>query len=372
MGPEIFRAKHFPNATPSEWNDWRWQLRNRYQNVKQLSTFLNLSDDERSAIEKHEGSLPVAITPYYSSLLNVDDPSDGLRRTVVPVGAEYVHTEGESRDPLGEDPHRPVPGIVHRYPDRVLFLVTGYCSLYCRYCTRSRLVGDNEEFRSDLKEWERALEYIKSHPEIRDVLISGGDPLTLSDDKLDWILSRLRAISHVEFIRMGTKVPMVLPQRITEALTSVLKKYHPLWLSIHINHPRELTTESKAACEKLADAGLPLGSQTVLLKGVNDNVETMKELMHGLLKIRVKPYYLFHCDPISGSAHFRTTVEKGLEIIQGLRGHTTGYAIPHYAIDIAGEGGKVALVPEYIVGRDGKNLLVRNYEGRTFSYPDGN
>jgi len=359
----------FSNITWREWNDWRWQLRNRFKKLEQIEGFLNLTSDERLAIEKKQGLLSVAITPYYASLIQ-DKVKDPLRKTVLPLGQEAIHSFGETPDPLGEEPHRPVPGVVHRYPDRIIFLVTGFCSVYCRYCTRSRLVGDNGEYRVNPKEWEKAFEYIENHKEIRDVLISGGDPLTLSDDRIEYLLKRLRSIPHVEFIRIGTKVPFVLPQRITPSLCRVLKKYHPVWMSVHVLHPNEVTLESKIACERLANAGVPLGSQTVLLKGVNDQAEVLKKLFHSLLKIRVKPYYLFHCDPISGSAHFRTSVQKGIELIQSLRGHTSGYAIPHYAIDIAGSGGKVALSPEYIQGRDGDYLIVKNYKGEIYNYPD--
>jgi lysine 2,3-aminomutase len=271
---------------------------------------------------------------------------------------------------LAEDEDSPVPGIVHRYPDRVLFLATSFCSTYCRYCTRSRMVGNGRRGPCSQEYWERAIGYIEATPTVRDVLLSGGDPLTLSDEKLEWLLLRLRRIRHVEVLRIGTKVPVVLPQRITPALIRMLKRYHPLWMSIHFTHPDELTPEVARACERLSDAGIPLGSQTVLLAGINDNVETMKRLVHGLLQIRVRPYYLYQCDPISGSSHFRTSVRKGLEILAGLRGHTTGYAVPTYVIDAPGGGGKIPLTPNYVAGRDGDDLLLMNYEGEVFRYPD--
>jgi lysine 2,3-aminomutase len=365
-----FRKRFFPNVTSTEWNDWHWQLRNRIRDISQVGRIIRLSADERSAISRHAGPLPVAITPYYASLLDPDDPYQPVRRTVVPVNDEYVRTPGEADDPLGEDAHSPVPGLVHRYPDRVLFLVTGFCSTYCRYCTRSRMVGGGGEHSFNLEQWEQAIAYIEATPVVRDVLVSGGDPLTLPDEKLAWLLSRLRRIPHVEMLRLGSKVPVVLPQRITADLTRMLKRYHPLWMSIHFTHPDELTPEVGQACERLADAGIPLGSQTVLLAGINDKVETMRRLVHGLLRLRVKPYYLYQCDPISGSAHFRTPVEKGLEIIRGLRGFTTGYAVPAYVIDAPGGGGKIPLLPEYVLGRDGSDLVLRNYEGRTYRYPD--
>ncbi|MEJ2169262.1 MAG: KamA family radical SAM protein, partial [Desulfobacterales bacterium] len=265
----------------------------------------------------------------------------------------------------------PVPGLIHRYPDRVLFLVTEFCSTYCRYCTRSRMVGQAQKTAFHMQHWEQALAYIEANSAVRDVLLSGGDPLTLPDEKLEYLLMRLRQIPHVEILRIGTKAPMVLPQRITYALTRMLKRYHPLMISIHCTHPDELTSEVREACTRLADAGIPLGSQTVLLAGVNDRVDTMKALVHGLLRIRVRPYYLYQCDPIVGSGHFRTPVEKGLEVIHGLRGYTTGYAVPTYVIDAPGGGGKIPLLPEYVVGREGGDLLLKNYAGRIYRYSAG-
>ena len=365
-----FRRRFYPNATVRDWNDWRWQNRNRIRNAVGLERMLRLSVDERAAILRHEGPLPLGITPYYASLLDEYDETHALRRTVVPTGSEYIRTPGEADDPLGEDTHSPVPGLVHRYPDRVLFLVTQLCSTYCRYCTRSRLVGATGEQSVRKADLERGLAYIEATPTVRDVLLSGGDPLSLSDDRLDWILARLRAIPHVEFIRIGSKQPVAMPQRITPSLVRVLRRYHPLWMSLHFTHPDELTPETAEACGRLSDAGIPLGSQTVLLKGVNDDVETMRRLVQGLLRIRVRPYYLYQCDPISGSGHFRTTVQTGLDIIRGLRGHTTGYAVPTFVIDAPGGGGKIPLLPDYVAGRDGDDLLLVNYEGRTFRYPD--
>ncbi|MBN2031862.1 MAG: KamA family radical SAM protein [Deltaproteobacteria bacterium] len=365
-----FRKRFFPESNLTEWNDWHWQLRHRIRDINSLSNLITLSEDERIAMTSMAGQLPLAITPYYASLLDRKDPLQPLRRCVIPVTGEYLHSAGEAADPLGEDHDSPVPGLVHRYPDRVLFLITDFCSTYCRYCTRSRMVGHGNGFAASMDRWEKALAYIASTPRVRDVLLSGGDPLTLPDESLQWLLTRLRRIKHVEFVRIGTKAPVVLPQRITPTLTRMLKKYHPLWMSIHFSHPEELTPEVSQACERLADAGIPLGSQTVLLAGINDRVETMKNLVHGLLKMRVKPYYLYQCDPILGSAHFRTPVQKGLEIIRGLRGHTTGYAVPTYVIDAPGGGGKIPLLPDYVVGRDGEDLLLTNYEGRTYRYPD--
>lgn len=365
-----FRKRFYPDATSVEWNDWKWQVRHRIRDLKELSRLIQLSADEKTAIEKHVGSLPVGITPYYASLMDEFNSEQGIRRTHIPVNGEYLKVKGEFEDPLGEDHDTAVPGLVHRYPDRVLFLTTGFCSTYCRYCTRSRLVGGGAEYTFNLSQWEKAAQYIEAHPEIRDCLLSGGDPLTIGDDKLEWLLNRLRGIKHLEFIRIGTKVPVVMPQRITPQLIKILKKFHPLWMSIHFTHPDEITPEVTESCARLANAGIPLGSQTVLLKGVNDNVETIKSLVHKLLKIRVRPYYLYQCDPISGSSHFRTPVEKGLEIIRGLRGHTTGYANPTFVVDAPGGGGKIPLMPDYIVGREGEDLLLTNFENGTYRYRD--
>ncbi len=364
-----FRRRFFRDVVDREWNDWRWQSRHRFRTLDQLERVLALSDDEREALRQGGTMLPIGITPYYLSLLDTEDASQPLRTTVIPVTGEFVRTEGEADDPLGEDGHSPVPGLVHRYPDRVLLLALDFCSTYCRYCTRSRVVGHGEIAPNEAR-LEKVFEYLRGATQVRDVLISGGDPLAMSEDRLDWILRRLRAIPHIEFVRIGTKMPAVLPQRITPELCRVLRKYHPLWMSVHFLHPDECTPESARACGRLADAGIPLGSQTVLLKGVNDDVPTMKELVQRLLTMRVRPYYLYQCDPISGSSHFRTPVAKGLEIIQGLRGHTTGYAVPTYVIDAPGGGGKIPLQPDSVVGRDGDWLLLRNFEGKTFRYPD--
>ena len=352
-----------PDPEPPDQAEWLWQLRNRITNPEQL----DLTPDEKKTIQHLH--LPLAITPYYAKIAQ---GSPALRKTVIPSPEELTFSPGEALDPLHEDQHSPVPGIVHRYPDRVLFLVTDFCSTNCRYCTRSRMVSQGHG-DSTKERWSQALAYIRSHSEIRDVLISGGDPLTMSDEKIDWLLTNLRAIPHVEFIRIGTKVPAVLPMRITELLCNTLRKHHPLWLSLHFTHPAELTPEAIRACTMLADAGIPLGSQTVLLKGVNDDPAILKELFHGLLKARVRPYYLYQCDPIQGSAHFRTTVQTGLDIIRQLRGHTTGYAVPTYVIDAPGGGGKIPLSPDYFQGYDAEgNVLLKNYEGKPYQYPGTN
>lgn len=367
---EEFYQRFYPDSKPNDWSNWKWQVRNRIRTYNELTRFLVLQADESKAIDLHSGSLPLGITPYYLSLFDEFDSLQGLRRTHVPVEGEFLTSYGEARDPLGEDGHSAVPGLIHRYPDRVLFLTTGFCATYCRYCTRSRLVGGNSEYSFNLSQWEKAIQYIEAHSEIRDCLLSGGDPLSIGDDKLEWLLNRLRNIKHLEFIRIGTKIPVVMPQRITPQLVKMLKRFHPLWMSIHFTHPDELTPEVQLACSRLANAGIPLGSQTVLLKGINDEVGIIKTLMHGLLKNRVRPYYLYQCDPITGSNHFRTSVEKGLEIIEGLRGHTTGYAIPTFVVDAPGGGGKIPISPNYILGREGKDLILRNYAGGQYRYPD--
>jgi lysine 2,3-aminomutase len=366
---KAFRRKFFPNTDDKQWHNWHWQINHRIQTILQLRRFLNLSTEETDAVGNLSVKLPLGITPYYMSLISREDPDSPLRRTVVPTVHEFFKTPEEADDPLCEDRQSPVPGLVHRYPDRVLLLALDFCSTYCRYCTRSRVVGHGRLYPARNR-LEKAMDYIRSNTQIRDVLISGGDPLTLSDDRLNWILTKLRQISHVEIVRIGTKVPAVLPQRITPQLVRMLRRHHPIWMSLHFTHPDECTPEAYRACAMLADAGIPLNSQTVLLAGINDTVDTMTELVHHLLKMRVRPYYLYQCDPISGSSHFRTPVEKGLEIIRGLRGFTSGYAVPTYVIDAPGGGGKIPVMPEYVMGRDGSEWFLRNYEGNTFQYPD--
>jgi lysine 2,3-aminomutase len=364
-----FIKRFYPDVQDEQWNDWRWQIRNRIQSLKQFTQYVRLSEQEEKALSRGRKSFPFAITPYYLSLLSPLDPLDPIRLSVVPNIREYEIAEDEKEDPLNEDACSPVPGLVHRYPNRVLFLATDFCSVCCRYCTRSRLIGNvhRENCRNN---WAAAISYIEQHPEIEDVLISGGDPLTLPLQPLENLLARLKRIEHLKLIRIGSKVPVVLPQRISLNLVSMLKKYHPLFISLHFTHPRELTPETREACARLANAGIPLGSQTVLLKGINDKVQTMRELMMGLLSFRVRPYYLYQCDPIRGSRHFRTPVQTGLDIIQGLRGFISGYAIPHYVIDAPGGGGKIPLLPDYAGGHDGNNLLLRNYAGNLYQYPD--
>lgn len=363
-----FRKHFYPNISELQWNDWKWQLQNRISTYKEISKFLNLSQEERLAIDVETTHCPFAITPYYLSIIDLDDQNSALRKTVVPNIKEQIISKGECEDPLSEEHTSPVEGIVHRYPDRVLFLTTGFCSVYCRYCTRSHMVDGHSKIMR--QHWDSAIQYIKEHKEIRDVIISGGDPLTLSDAEIDYLLSQLSTIEHLDMVRIGTKVPMVLPMRITENLLNIFRKYKPLYLSVHATHPDEITPESAKAINAIADAGVVMGSQTVLLKGVNDNIEVMSSLMHKLLKVRIKPYYLFQCDPIIGSKHFRTSVNKGKEIIHGLRGFTSGYAVPQYVIDTPNGGGKVPILPNYYKGRDKDNLYLYNYEGKVYAYPD--
>lgn len=365
---KVFLQKHFPGTSIEEWNDWKWQIRNSFTSLHQLASIVELSGTEKQVLLSPGVHLPLRITPYYASLLLDPEGGYAVRKAMIPGIQELQLAPGEQTDPLNEEATTPVPHLVHRYPDRVLFLATGFCSSYCRYCTRTHLVAREKVHFN--QEWESALAYIRQHKEVRDVLISGGDPLTMPEKMLKRLLLELRQIPHVEILRIGTKVPVVLPQRITPSLTRMLKQFHPLMISIHFMHPAELTPETAEACNRLADAGIPLGSQTVLLKGINDDMMVMRKLMQGLLKIRVRPYYLYQCDPIPGSAHFRTPVSKGIEIIRGLRGFTTGYAVPNYVIDAPGGGGKIPLLPEYMTGKENGSLILKNYEGKIFYYPD--
>jgi lysine 2,3-aminomutase len=356
------------HVSAADWQDWTWQLKNRITTLDQLERYMVLTPEERRGVAFAGKKLAVAITPYFFNLIDRADPDCPIRKQVVPREAEMYIAAEEKLDSLGEDEHSPVPGLVHRYPDRVLFLVTDRCAAYCRYCTRSRLVSNAQDYNFH-PEYEQGLRYIESHPEVRDVLLSGGDPLLLSDKKLEHLLSRLRAIKHVEFIRIGSRIPVFLPQRITPELCEILKKYGPIWMSIHVNHPKEATAELRDACERLSLAGVPLGNQSVLLAGVNDDPEVMKALVHRLLRMRVRPYYLYQMDLITGGSHFKVDVRKGLEIIQSLRGHTTGYAVPQYVIDAPGGGGKVPINPEYLESIEEDRVIFRNYEGRRFEYP---
>jgi lysine 2,3-aminomutase len=345
--------QHIP---ASDWQDWTWQLKNRITTLEQLERFMVLTPEERRGVAFAGKKLALAITPYFFNLIDRDDPNCPIRKQVIPREDEMLVASEEQLDSLGEDEHSPVSGLVHRYPDRVLFLVTDRCAAYCRYCTRSRLVSNAQDYNFH-PEYEQGLRYIEAHPEVRDVLLSGGDPLLLSDKKLEHLLSRLRAIKHVEFIRIGSRIPVFLPQRITPELCDVFRRHGPVWMSIHVNHPKEATAELRDACE------------SVLLAGVNDDAEVMKALVHRLLRMRVRPYYLYQMDLITGGSHFKVPVRKGMEIIAALRGHTTGYAIPQYVIDAPGGGGKVPINPEYLVSMDEKEVVFRNYEGRIFRYP---
>ena len=361
---------HWAHVPASDWNDWHWQLRHRITTLAQLEERLELSADERAGCLFAPHKLALAITPHFFNLIDPKNPNCPIRRQVIPNIAESVVSFGESTDPVGEEGTMPVPGIVHRYPDRVLFLITDRCASYCRYCTRSRLVSNAQEYDFH-PELEQGLKYIEAHPEIRDVLLSGGDPLLLSDAKLDALLGRLRAIKHVEFIRIGSRIPVFLPQRITPELAEIFRKHGPIWMSIHTNHPQEITAELSAACERLSLAGVPLGNQSVLLQGINDSPEIIKSLVHRLLMIRVRPYYLYACDLIEGSTHFRAPIQKGIDIIRALRGHTTGYAVPQLIIDGPGGGGKIPINPEYVQAIHDGILELRNYEDRSYIYPSG-
>ncbi len=359
----------FKDATPFDWEDWRWQMRNRIRTLDVLSKIVNLTKEEIEGIKGCGEKLTMSIPPYFASLMDPDNPACPIRLQCIPQKYELETASDEMRDPCGEDSHSPVHGLVHRYPDRVLFLVNEMCAMYCRYCTRSRMVGDGNRTLSR-ETYEAAFDYIRSNKKIRDVLISGGDPLTMSDRVLEYIIKTLKSIPHVEFVRIGSRVPVTLPQRITFDLVNMLKKYSPIWMSIHFNHASEVTKRVKFACDLLADSGIPMGSQTVLLRGVNDKPSVMKKLMHELLKIRVRPYYIYQCDPILGSKHFRTPVSVGINIIEKLRGHTTGYAVPTYVIDGPGGGGKIPISPGYIVSQEGGKWTLRNYAGKEFVYND--
>ncbi len=352
-----------------KWDDYKWQLRNRVNTLTDLESRINLTDVERAGVLLAGNKLAMSITPHFFNLIDKDDPNDPIRRQLIPRIEEGWTAPEELSDPCGEDSHMPVPGLVHRYPDRVLFLVTDRCASYCRYCTRSRVVSGVGEQHLEMN-WEAAFKYLEAHTEVRDVLLSGGDPLLLTDSILDRLLTRLRSIPHIQFVRIGSRIPIFLPQRITPELCTMLKKHHPLFISIHTNHPRELTSEVRDALGRLADAGIPLGNQSVLLRGVNDSVEVQKALVHKLLMCRVRPYYLYQCDLITGSSHLRTSVAEGVAIIEGLRGHTTGYAIPQYVIDGPGGGGKIPINPNYVVETSPGKITLRNYEGQIFDYPN--
>ena len=362
---------YWKGVSEREWNDWRWQLRHRITTLDQLKEILELTPEEIEGIRHSKGRLALAVTPYFVSLMDPGNPNCPIRRQAIPRREELYLSKNDMVDPCGEDKDSPVPGLVHRYPDRVLLLVTDQCAVYCRYCTRRRLVGSTERSITQ-GNFEEALKYLRTHKKVRDVLLSGGDPLLLENERLEEMLSRLRAIPHIEILRIGTRAPVTLPQRITGGLVRMLKKYHPLMISIHFSHPKEITDAVKRACNELADGGIPLGSQTVLLKGINDKPQIMKKLVHELLKIRVRPYYIYQCDLAMGTEHFRTPIATGIQIIEKLRGHTTGYAIPTFVVDAPGGGGKIPLEPDYVISRGKGKVVLKNYEGKIYEYPEPN
>lgn len=357
------------NISQTNWKDWHWQVANRISSLEELKQFITLSKNEVEGLEDCLDKLRMGITPYYASLMDPQHPDCPIRKQAIPVSEELNGSNCDLEDPLHEDIDSPTPGLTHRYPDRVLLLVTDQCAMYCRHCTRRRIAGNSDKSRN-VKEINLALDYIRNNPVIRDVLISGGDPFLLDDDYIEYILYKLRQIPHVEIIRFGTRTPVVLPQRITLELCSMLKKYHPIWINTHFNHPKEITDESTAACEQLINSGIPMGNQTVLLKGVNDCPYIMKKLMHQLVKMRVRPYYIYQCDLSEGLEHFRTSIAKGIEIIELLRGHTSGLAVPTYVVDAPGGGGKIPVGPQYLVSMSDEKVILRNYEGVISTYTE--
>ena len=361
------RARYFPLATDEQWNDWKWQYKNRITRLEELAALVPFPAKEWEMRREVLRDFRMGITPYYLALADADDAADPILRQVAPIVEEYVYRDVGDEDPLAEESYSPVPGITHRYPDRVLMVISNACAIYCRYCTRKRIMYEDAVPEIEI---DRMVDYIARTPAVRDVVVSGGDPLTYGTKKLEGILQKLRAIPHLEIIRIGSRVPVSLPQRIDAELCEMLARYHPLWINVHFNHPRELTAEAAAACDRLSRAGIPLNNQAVLLKGVNDDVETMRALCTGLMKMRVRPYYLYQCDPIRGGEHFRTPISKGIEIIEGLRGHTSGLAVPTYVVDAPGGGGKIPVGPNYLLHHDAKKkrALLRNFQGRIFEY----
>ena len=370
LRPHQLRSRLWADVTQEQWNDWRWQMSHRVTTLEQLRQLVRLTPDEEQAV-RLKPELKMAITPHFAALMDPDDPNCPIRRQVVPTMAEFVLDDPDLEDPLGEDAHMPVPGLVHRYPDRVLVDITDQCVAYCRHCTRRRMVGTGM-MPAHKSRIEAIAQYFEAHPEVRDVLISGGDGLFLSDEMLDYVLNRFRAVKSVEIIRFGSRIPIFLPQRVTDQMVATIRKYHPIWLNIHINHPKEITPEVRVVLAKLADAGIPLGAQTVLMAGINDCANTMKTLMHELVKNRVRPYYLYQCDLSQGIGHFRTPVSVGLSIIEALRGHTTGFAVPTFCIDAPGGGGKVPIMPQYLISQNDRKVIMRNFEGviATYTEPD--
>lgn len=361
----------FPQVSDEQWNDWKWQVKNRIETLEDLKKYIPLTQEEEEGVSRSLQTLRMAITPYYLTLIDPENPNDPVRKQAIPTGSETHISPADLLDPLHEDEDSPVKGLTHRYPDRVLLLITDMCSMYCRHCTRRRFAGQKDD-ETPADYIQKAIDYIAATPQVRDVLLSGGDALMVSDAKLESIIKRLRAIPHVEIIRIGSRVPVVCPQRITDKLVDMLKQYHPIWLNTHFNHPNEITMESIAACERMANAGIPLGNQSVLLRGVNDCVNIMKRLVHSLVKMRVRPYYIYQCDLSMGLEHFRTPVSKGIEIIEGLRGHTSGYAVPTFVVDAPGGGGKTPVMPTYIISQSPGKIVLRNFEGviTTYSEPE--
>lgn len=369
MNTHSNREKFFPNVSDEQWNDWHWQVRNRIETLEDLKKYITLTKEEEEGVRNVLKSLRMAITPYYLSLIDTDNPNCPIRKQSVPTAAELITSPEDLLDPLSEDEDSPAPGLTHRYPDRVLFLITDMCSMYCRFCTRRRFAGQKDE-ASPMERINKCIEYIERTPQIRDVLLSGGDALLVSDDRLEEIIKRLRAIPHVEIVRIGSRTPVVCPQRITPELVNMLKKYHPIWLNTHFNHPNEITPESAQACARLADAGIPLGNQSVLLRGVNDCSAIFKKLVQELVRIRVRPYYIYVCDLSQGIRHFRTPVSKGIEIMENLRGHTSGYAVPTFVVDAPGGGGKTPVMPNYVISQSPSRVVLRNYEGVICAYTE--
>lgn len=359
----------FLDVPDEQWNDWKWQVKNRVETVDDLKKYMQLTPEEEEGIGACLKTLRMAITPYYLSLMDLNNPEDPVRKQAIPTAAELYQSKADLLDPLHEDTDSPVKGLTHRYPDRVLFLITDMCSMYCRHCTRRRFAGHCDDSVAK-DQVDACIEYVRNHPEVRDVLLSGGDALLVSDERLEYIISELRKIPHVEIVRIGSRTPVVMPQRITQELCDMLKKYHPIWLNTHFNHPNEITEESAAACARLADAGIPLGNQSVLLAGVNDCIHIMRRLMHGLVQMRVRPYYIYQCDLSFGLEHFRTPVSKGIEIIEALRGHTSGYAVPTFVVDAPGGGGKTPVMPNYVISQTPGRVILRNFEGVITTYTE--
>jgi len=366
---EARRKELFPDISDEKWNDWHWQVSHRISDVDTLKDYLPLTSEEEAGARKAMESFRMAITPYYLTLIDPKDPNDPVRKQAVPTGNEAYRSPEDLEDPLEEDGDSPVPGLTHRYPDRVLFLITDQCAMYCRHCTRRRLAGQKDGARTR-NQIDNCIEYIRNTPAVRDVLLSGGDALLMSDERLEYILSELRKIEHVEIIRLGTRTPVVLPQRITPEFCAMIRKYHPVWLNTHFNHCNEITPDSMMACTMLADAGVQLGNQSVLLRGVNDCVHVMRKLVNGLAYMRVRPYYIYQCDLSLGLSHFRTPVAKGLEIIEGLRGHTSGFCVPTYVVDAPGGGGKIPVMPDYLISQSPERIVLRNFEGVITTYTE--